>query len=348
MSKKPSSTPEHDLDDRVENYLGGKPVERFSVQPDDQNSPELLETEEFELVEEGEGVAELEAELDIELAGMAGKIIESKPLDSNLLAKIEIEKNNLGYREGIRLILKIQGRASLIFGNKHADKLDPKTIDISYAAITSTEQFLEMDGEYREGIDMEQKRRLEKLKKELFTIGGIIKKFRFLGHNLLALVKIDKGFQEAAFAGEKTDPKRLQMALIQKGERIDCIEGLRDGIYTVLSKGEAGMKVLGGKNASLLDPEIAETIYESIQNPAHFFDADSKLKEYIKGLQEDVDKEIELKTRELEKIMRELDGPITIEGEGDEVAKIPEGELDEELDKLTDEINELENGKKDD
>jgi len=306
---------------------------------------EVLEGDEFELAEEDRNIKELEAELDIELAGMAGKIIESKPIDNNLLAKMEVEKNNLGHREGVYLILKMQGKALMIFGEDHADKLDQKTIGMAYTAITSTEQFLEMGAEYKEGIDMEQKIRIDKLKKEVFTIGGIIKKYRFLGHNLLALVRIYKGFQEAAFAEEKTDPKRLQMALIGRGEQIDCVEGLRDGIYALLSKGEAGIKVLGGKEAYRLDPEIAETIYETIHNPAHFFDADSKLKEYIKGLQEDANKEIEIKTRDLEKIISELDKPITTEGE---VPEIPEGQLDEELDKLTDEINELENGEEDD
>lgn len=288
---------------------------------------------------------QLATELNMELAGMGGDIIESKPLGHNLLTKIVVKKNNLGNREGIYLILKIQGESPIIFGNKHADKLDKGTLDITYQAINSTEQFLEMGAEYKEGMDMEQQARIEKLRKELFTIGGIIKKYRFLGHNLLALIKIDKQLQEVAFGEDKTDPKRLQTAFIKRGEQIDCVEELRSGIYAVLSKGGVGMKILGGKNAYRLDPEIAETIYESIQNPAHFFSADGKLKQYLKDLETDINQEIEKQAQHLQKIIDELDNPITLE---DKIPNIPEGKAEEELNKLNVELDELKNGENND
>lgn len=346
MSKKPSQAPAVDPEEKAIQYLDGSLREQTAEKTKGANNLDLVGADEFEIVEEdglenSEEVELLTAELDIELAGMAAEIIDSKSLGHSLLAKMSVEKNNLGHREGLYLILKIAGKPLIIFGDEHADKLNQQTIDMAYAAITSVEQFLEMGAEYAESMNIEQKNRLEKLRKELFTIGGIIRKYRFLGHNLLALMKIDRGLQEATFSEEKTDPKRLRMALIERGERIDCVEELRDGVYAVLSKGEAGMKVLGGKNAHLLDPEIAETIYESIQNPAHFFSADHKLKEYIKQLEEDVHQEIQIQAQRLQQIIDELEEPIAEEGETPEAPDIPEGKIDEELAKLERELDEL-------
>ena len=350
MPKKfPQIPTANSLDDKAEKHIQDKGIDSLdfevTVNPPKERETEILDNSEFALANKENPVVEkldngLAEEFELDLAGMAGNIIESKPLDHNLLAKVMIEKNNLGNHEGIYLILKIQGESPIIFGNKHADKLDKVTINIAYQAINSTEQFLEMGAEYGEGVDMEQQTRLEKLRKELFTISGIIKKYRFLGHNLLALIKIDKRLQEMAFGEEKTDPKRIRMALSKNGAQIDCVENLRDGIYAVLSKGGVGMKILGGKSAYMLDPEIAETIYESIQNPAHFFNADNKLKQYIKGLEEDVDKEIEAKTHELDQIISKLDEPITEEGEASEIT---EEQIDEELNRLTVEIDDLKN-----
>ncbi len=345
MPNKPSKTPADNPEERASEYLEGGLDEQDIKKP---KKPEIVEDDEFELTEGNPdneaGLAELEKELDMELAGMAAKCIESKPLDDNLLAKIRIEKNNLGKREGLQLALKMTGEPLMIFGKQYADKLDEKTVEMAYPAITSTEQFLEMDAEYKEGVEMERETQLNKLRMELFTISGIILKSRFLGYNLLAMVRINKSLQEAAFGEEKTDPKRLRLALAAKGEKIDCVETMRDGIYAVLVKGEVGMKVLGGKNAYQLDPEIIETIYESLEDPAHFFRADQKLKQYIKELEDDEDPRIKTAAQRLQQIMEELEEPTTDKGD---ITEMPDEDIDGELAQLEKELDELENGEDD-
>jgi len=388
MDKKPSTSPEHDLGDQIEHYLQGSSedgvvVSTEKIEPadarsrieevadldfdvdvelstEDQDFPpteeevEILDDNKFALVDEenpteDEPDYKLIEEFDLDLAAIAGEVIESRPLQGNILAKVSVEENNLGFPEGVYLVLKIKGEELLIYGGEHADKLDEETINMIYQDVDLTEKFLEMSAEFKKKMDIEQLNKLDKFRKEMGTIGGIVLEYRFLQGNLLSLVKIDRAMHEAAFE-EETDSKLLQRKLIQRGEEIDCVEGLRDGIYAIFVYGATRM-ILGGEDAHKLDPEEVKTIFESLENSAHFFDEDRRLKKYLKDLEAEEKEENELaeKEQKLAQTLAELDEPITGANEVPEVKKLDEDpEEAEALNKLLSDIGELINEKNDD
>ena len=361
MSKKPSTSPEKDLGDQIENYLQGSSEEEVAsldfdvdVEPPVEDPDfiatmedgEVLDDSEFDLADAPDD--KLIEEFDLDLAGMAGEVMEFRSLQGNILAKVKVEDNNLGISAGVYLVLKIKGKEILIYGGEHADKLDEGTIDMIYRDVDSVDKFLKKSAEFKGEIDKDQQNKLDKFKKEIGTISGIILKYRFLQGNLLSLIKIDQAMHEAAFE-EKTDPKLLQMGLIERGEKIDCVEELRDGIYAIFIYGETRTILGGDKNAHKLKPEEVKTIFEKSKKPTDFFNENVRVKKKLKAKKDlkelEAGEEIAEKERKLEQILAELDEPITEEGEASDISE----DIDEEeLDKLTAEIDELVNGEDND
>ena len=110
-----------------------------------------------------------------EIWGTAGVIKESRLLEGKLLALVHVSKElqtlasdseqeiqNSGYdakspkKDGLYLVLKTHGGLSY-FGGRHADKMDPVTLDIAYRNLEKVREFVMFTMEIEDAVDAREK-----------------------------------------------------------------------------------------------------------------------------------------------------------------------------------------------
>ena len=178
----------------------------------------------------------LEKPLDEEvMKKLGGKIKRSRMLEGHILAIVEAVDTE-GIRKAVYLVLKKKEGDLLVFAGKYGKYVGESTIDFLIDRIDNVAIFEAKSDEIREAI----REKVEKLKKELITIGGKLIKFKISENNLFAIIDITE---------EKTpaESQAIRDAFKENGEIIEVVENLKEGTYYVLKKGDAGLFIFAGK-----------------------------------------------------------------------------------------------------